>query len=116
MQESGQQARTATNSHDTQVHILQLQQIQGLNLLNTLAVTITTTRAPLTTAIMGPASMNQSVFLVVAAKMLCATRTVSVCISSEGYFQNQQYAHIVSYCESGEFKVESNNIRFFRNL
>ena len=31
-------------------------------------------------------------------------------------FQNQQYAHIVYYCESGEFKVESNNIRFLRNL
>ena len=34
----------------------------------------------------------------------------------KGMFRNQQYAHIVSYCESGEFKVESNNIRFFRNL
>ena len=34
----------------------------------------------------------------------------------KGMFQNQQYAHIVSYCESGEFKVESNNIRFLRNL
>ena len=41
-----------------QVHLLQLQQTQGLNLLNTLAVTTTTTRAPSTTAIMGPASMN----------------------------------------------------------
>ena len=40
-----------------QVHLLQLQQTQGLNLLNTLAVT-TTTRAPLTTVITGPASMN----------------------------------------------------------
>ena len=34
----------------------------------------------------------------------------------KGMFQNQQYAHIVSYCESGECKVEPNNIRFFRNL
>ena len=98
-----------------QVHLLQLQQSQGLNLLNTLAVT-TTTRAPSTTAIMGPASMNQSVFLMMATKKLRATRTVSVCVSQKGMFKIQQYTCFVSYCESGEFKVESNNIRFFRNL
>ena len=94
----GASARTWTTSSNcdkitpgqrqVQVHLLQLQQIQGLNLLNTLAVTTTTTRAPSTTAIMGPASMNQSVFLVVAAKMLCATRTVSVCVYAEGMFQS----------------------------
>ena len=63
----GASARTWTTSlncdkitpgqRQVQVHLLQLQQTQGLNLLNTLAVT-TTTRAPLTTAITGPASMN----------------------------------------------------------
>ena len=93
----GASARTWTTSSNcnkitpgqrqVQVHLLQLQQTQGLNLLNTLAVT-TTTRAPLTTAITGPVSMNQSVFLVVAAKKLRAIRAVSVCVSSEGYVPN----------------------------
>ena len=64
----GVSARTWTTSlncdkitpgqRQVQVYLLQLQQTQGLNLLNMLAVTITTTLAPSTTAIMRPASMN----------------------------------------------------------
>ena len=34
----------------------------------------------------------------------------------KGMFQNQQYAHIVSYCENDECRAEFNTQRFFRNL
>ena len=64
----GASARTWTTSlncdkitpgqRQVQVHLLQLQQTQGLNLLKMLAVTTTMTLVPLTTAITGPASMN----------------------------------------------------------
>ena len=34
----------------------------------------------------------------------------------KGMFQNQQYAHIVSYCENDECRAEFNTQRFLRNL